>query len=475
MNLIRVFNMKKYLFFLLSVFLILLTALASAKECPPGYEWQRMSGVGCVQSDCNDIPDAHYSYTRSCVCGSSGSINENPEDPNKECRRSNDYESCPGCVYACVHSDEDCPGEVSGPDIGAPEIFDEPEDEPESVYDEDVQEEDENPIADFFDDSGITDFFDDLGLAVEDAVFEEEYEEEELDELDDNACNKREYAKAYPMKKGESIILCSCKPGFKRTDNGCELSTDLKLSSADKQKLVTTFENLGVNQGKIIELTVDGKKVKLGVLRRSDQSLDFTTDGKEWDPDLKRLLDPSLLQSVSSGVGNFFDAINPVNWFHTSYTDKEKEKKWEVSKTVLDAYKKDLEKPKHFWQHVDEWYKWSEDKVDAAKKLKEAGILPGTWDVTKGKITGSISSYAEGFPAEAVKKFASELQTDDFAQAYSIYYQYRKTKSPQEIAKDPPVELELAISIGTASSMGDILLYQKYEEAYQRQLLREGM
>ena len=466
--------MRKHFFLLLFVFLFFVfsSPFAMARECPPGYEWQRMSGVGCVQSDCNDIPNAHYSYTRSCVCGSSGSIEENSDDPNKECRRSNNYESCPGCVYACVYSNEDCPGEVSGPNLNAPEVFDEPE---ETVYNDYDDEDDVGPVAGFFDDSGITAFFDNLSYAIEDAMFEEEYEEEKIDELDDDACNKREYARTSALGDNSTVIICSCRPGFKRTDNGCELSTNLKLSSEDKEKMTGALENLDNNEGKIIEITVDGKKIKLGILRRSDQSLTFTTDGKKWDSDLKRLVDPSFLQSVGGGVGSFFDAINPVNWFHTSYKDKEKEKKWEISKNVLDSYKNDLKKPKHFWQHVDEWYKWSEDKVDAAKKLREAGILPGTWDITKDKITGSISSYAKGFPAEAVKKLASELQTDDFAQAYSIYYQYRQTKSSQEIAKNPPDDLDLAISIGTASSMGDILLYQKYEEAYQRQILRESL
>ena len=59
--------------------------------------------------NCNDIPDAHHSYVLDCVCGSSGAMEENPEDPNKECSYPSDYASCPGCVYACVHLDEDCP------------------------------------------------------------------------------------------------------------------------------------------------------------------------------------------------------------------------------------------------------------------------------------------------------------------------------------------------------------------------------
>lgn len=80
-----------------------------SEQCKPGYEFQRMSGVGCVQKKCNEIPDAHWSYEGYCVCGSSGSMFENVNDPNKECYMPSNCGPCPGCVYACVHFDEKCP------------------------------------------------------------------------------------------------------------------------------------------------------------------------------------------------------------------------------------------------------------------------------------------------------------------------------------------------------------------------------
>lgn len=83
-------------------------AQAAIDDCASGYKFDRMSGVGCVQANCNDIKNAHYSYEGHCICGSSGSINENPKDPNKECAYSNENKACPGCVYACVHLDEKC-------------------------------------------------------------------------------------------------------------------------------------------------------------------------------------------------------------------------------------------------------------------------------------------------------------------------------------------------------------------------------
>lgn len=83
----------------------------TSEQCPPGYHFERMSGVGCVQTNCKEgkIPSAHLSYTGQCICGSAGSIAENPSDPNKACRLPASCAPCPGCVYACVKTNEECP------------------------------------------------------------------------------------------------------------------------------------------------------------------------------------------------------------------------------------------------------------------------------------------------------------------------------------------------------------------------------
>ena len=73
--------------------------------CKPGYEWQRMSGVGCVQKDCA-AAGGHYSYTKACICGF---VNPKPGDKTKSCIRPSNYIACPSCVYACIEQDSDCP------------------------------------------------------------------------------------------------------------------------------------------------------------------------------------------------------------------------------------------------------------------------------------------------------------------------------------------------------------------------------
>lgn len=87
-------------------------AQASITDCKPGYKFNRNSGVGCQQINCADVQHAHYSYTGDCICGTAGSINEKPTDPNKSCRYPNSHNSCPGCVYACVHVNDACPDQV---------------------------------------------------------------------------------------------------------------------------------------------------------------------------------------------------------------------------------------------------------------------------------------------------------------------------------------------------------------------------
>ena len=73
--------------------------------CKPGYEWQRMSGVGCVQKDCA-VAGGHYSYTKACICGF---VDPKPGAKTKSCLRPSNYIACPSCVYTCVGADSDCP------------------------------------------------------------------------------------------------------------------------------------------------------------------------------------------------------------------------------------------------------------------------------------------------------------------------------------------------------------------------------
>jgi hypothetical protein len=95
-------------------------AQAQAPRCPPGFTFDRMSGVGCVQVGCNDIANARYSYTGTCICN----------DGFKGCYELVDYsdftkEQCgPFCPFsaltACVASGASCPGQAPAGQPQAP-------------------------------------------------------------------------------------------------------------------------------------------------------------------------------------------------------------------------------------------------------------------------------------------------------------------------------------------------------------------
>ena len=83
------------------------TAQDEGPECPPGFFWDRLSGVGCVQESCLSIPNAKYSYTSSCIC----------VEGYKSCTTPVDHAGlacepfCPAAaLVACVPPDQPCPG-----------------------------------------------------------------------------------------------------------------------------------------------------------------------------------------------------------------------------------------------------------------------------------------------------------------------------------------------------------------------------
>ena len=85
-----------------------------APQCPPGFRWDRMSGVGCMQENCLSISGAKYGYTGNCLC----------VDEFKGCYEPVDYSGfdralCgPNCPFSaltrCISHDEPC---AEGPSV----------------------------------------------------------------------------------------------------------------------------------------------------------------------------------------------------------------------------------------------------------------------------------------------------------------------------------------------------------------------
>jgi len=98
----------------LGLLIALTTAQLSAAqdggpECPSGFVWQRMSGVGCVQEGCTSIPNAKLSYTSSCICLDEYKACYEPVDSSGVACGPN----CPmSRLVSCVDPDALCPGEA---------------------------------------------------------------------------------------------------------------------------------------------------------------------------------------------------------------------------------------------------------------------------------------------------------------------------------------------------------------------------
>lgn len=145
------------------VLLLLGVVNASAVECPPGFKWVRMSGVGCVQENCMEIENAKLSYTSSCIC----------IDGYKGCYEPVDYTNfdkskCgPNCPYsrliACVKPGEPCPGK-------------EPEKEEERIEEDGIDEVDKDVIKP--DNTSCKDFYvdsKDFDLAYDNKMLRKEF------------------------------------------------------------------------------------------------------------------------------------------------------------------------------------------------------------------------------------------------------------------------------------------------------------
>ena len=133
-------NRTKQLLLLVWPILIFLIAIlvmeASAQEpqCPSGFFWRRMSGVGCMQEDCVDV-GGYYNSIGSCTC----------PDGMAACTEPVDYSGfnadlckpfCPGAkVISCVETPDACPSqnETTPPNQNPPDEVIPPIDEPGDV------------------------------------------------------------------------------------------------------------------------------------------------------------------------------------------------------------------------------------------------------------------------------------------------------------------------------------------------------
>ena len=76
--------------------------------CPPGFHFEPMSGVGCVQDKCPTSGNMHYGSTQRCICNDGYYGCGKPIDPGFDTTLCGPH--CPiGELVACVTSPNQCP------------------------------------------------------------------------------------------------------------------------------------------------------------------------------------------------------------------------------------------------------------------------------------------------------------------------------------------------------------------------------
>ena len=76
--------------------------------CPPGFHFEPMSGVGCVQDKCPTSGNMHYSSTQRCICNDGYYGCTKPIDPGFDMTLCGPH--CPqNELVACVASPKECP------------------------------------------------------------------------------------------------------------------------------------------------------------------------------------------------------------------------------------------------------------------------------------------------------------------------------------------------------------------------------
>lgn len=97
-------------------FLLFFSIGVSGVECPPGFRWERMSGVGCVQTDCVAVGGS-YGYTKNCLCRDMKSCSEFVDYSGFD--KSKCGPNCPvSRLLMCVPPGQLCPSEVKSVKAG---------------------------------------------------------------------------------------------------------------------------------------------------------------------------------------------------------------------------------------------------------------------------------------------------------------------------------------------------------------------
>ena len=353
----------------------------------------------------------------------------------------------------------------------------------------------------------------------EDENEEEDEEEDDEDEYEDEDkipefVKKKISCEAKPNHKfNPKTQTCSCQQLYEKSSDGneCYFKWDnwLNLKLEDSLEFQERMEWLPPWRVTIFEWkTIDGKKVKVWVVRKLNGEYSFTKDGEHYEDDSETAVNPWWWSRIKTGLGDMNKDIKIGLWIWMflgtdTADDPEKQREWQARFDAATAAFKDLrniewnpEKQFSDAQAIQSLWKgrfkdslWENYEDLFLGELKEVSW----YDVGKIKkfISWDFSGLAQWeinaikwslytFPADSVVTLAKELRVNDFADGVSLYIDQRKEwKDVQQIYNQLEAGtldlLEYKQMSGIALQYTQVSMLLAYEEAYQRYLLSKKM
>lgn len=255
--------------------------------------------------------------------------------------------------------------------------------------------------------------------------------------------------------------------------------------------------------------TIDGKKVKIWVIRKLNGDYAFTKDGEHYENESGTALNPWRWSQIKTWLDDMTKDIKRGFWIG-KYTWKdtannpEKQIEWQARLDAASAAFKDLrdiewnpEKQFNDAQAIQSlwkgrlqnslWEKYEDLFLDELKELSwwyEVGKIKKVilWDFS-GLAQWEIDAIKWSlytFPADSVVTLAKELRANDFSDGASLYIDQRKKwKDIQQIYNELEdgnlTLLEYKQMSGISQQYTQASMLLAYEEAYQRYLLSKKL
>jgi|GEM_PF-4784682 len=167
-----------------------------------------------------------------------------------------------------------------------------------------------------------------------------------LDDLDDNGCTPVERA----VKTGGGDTICQCIDGYSRVYVNdkpyCQFNKpeDTGMSQNDLSRVEYVIRNLHSYEGEVVTVTVEGKELKVGVIRKANGQLQYTLDGETYSSDLADTVNPGAISQVGDSIGGAFGVVGDgISSLFTGAEHRDKnpetDLRYNLGKETLEEYR----------------------------------------------------------------------------------------------------------------------------------------